>query len=102
MRRLVPTVAVLVALGAGLLPAAAGATPVGRTTLYPLREGTEAEALAVGPEGYLWYAGSNRGARPSNVVGNTITCCAGGGSGAGRCATLLRAATRQGAALFTR
>jgi virginiamycin B lyase len=69
MRRLVPILLALAALGAALLPAAAGATPAGRTTLYRLGKGTEAEALAVGPESQLWFAGTRHGSRPANVYG---------------------------------
>jgi virginiamycin B lyase len=70
MRRLVLVfVVVLAALGAALLPAAASATPAGRTTLYPLPKGTEAEVLTVGAGGYLWFAGVHHGSQPSNVIG---------------------------------
>jgi virginiamycin B lyase len=71
MRRLAPLLVVLLALGAGIVPAAAeaGHPPPPHVDLSQLREGTEVEALAVGPENYLWFAGSNHGPTPSNVVG---------------------------------
>jgi virginiamycin B lyase len=72
MRRLGPLLVVVLALGAGIAPAAARAghpPPPPQVELSHLREGTEVEALAVGPENYLWFAGSNHGATPSNVVG---------------------------------
>jgi virginiamycin B lyase len=68
-RQVIPILLVLAALGAALLPAAANATPAGRTTLYPLPKGTEAEALTVGAGGYLWFAGVRHGSHPSNVIG---------------------------------
>jgi virginiamycin B lyase len=70
MRRLVSILAAL-ALCAALVPVSAGAkgAPPPRTQLTHLREGTEVEALAVGAEGYLWFAGQNHGPTPSNVVG---------------------------------
>jgi streptogramin lyase len=66
MRRLVPIVAALLALCAGLLPAAAGAA---LPDAVHLPKGTEAQALAVGPEGELWFAGVHRGADAANVSG---------------------------------
>jgi streptogramin lyase len=72
MRRLAATLAVLATLGAALVPGVAAAghpPPPPHIDLSHLREGTEVEALAVGPENYLWFAGSNHGATPSNVVG---------------------------------
>jgi virginiamycin B lyase len=69
MRRLVPIVLILAALCAALLPTAAGARPVGRTTFFSLPKGTSAEALAVGAEGDLWFAGVHHGAGAANVVG---------------------------------
>jgi streptogramin lyase len=75
-RRLVLISALFALLASGLpalagpgLPAAAGATPQPSADLFQLREGTEVEALAVGSEGYLWFAGANHGSTPSNVVG---------------------------------
>jgi streptogramin lyase len=63
MRRLVPTL--IVALAAlGLL-----AAPAGATLTASLRAGTEVQALAVGPEGDLWFAGVNTGAEPGTIVG---------------------------------
>jgi virginiamycin B lyase len=73
MRRLVPILLALVALAGAMLPAAASATPAGRTTLYPLSKGTEAEALAVGPDGQLWFAGTRHGSQPANVYGRIST-----------------------------
>jgi virginiamycin B lyase len=72
MRRLLPLLAVLAAVGAASLPAAAMAghpPPPPRVELSHLRQGTEIQALAVGPENYLWFAGINRGGTPSNIVG---------------------------------
>jgi streptogramin lyase len=69
MRRLVLTLLVLAALLGALLPTAAGATPAGRTKLYPLPKGTEVEVLTAGAEGYLWFAGVRHGSQPSNVIG---------------------------------
>jgi virginiamycin B lyase len=69
MRRLLLIVLVLAALCAALLPTSAGARPAGRSTLFPLRQGTEAEALAVGGEGDLWFAGVHHGRGAANVVG---------------------------------
>jgi streptogramin lyase len=40
--------------------------------LVHLPQGTEAEALAVGPEGNLWFAGSRQGADATNVVGRIV------------------------------
>jgi virginiamycin B lyase len=69
MRRLAPILAVL-ALGAPL-PAAAAADhgPPPRSLISHLRQGTEVQAMAVGPENYLWFGGINTGESPSNVVG---------------------------------
>ncbi|HEY5332222.1 MAG TPA: hypothetical protein VIJ21_01635 [Solirubrobacterales bacterium] len=69
MRRLVLILVVLAALPGALLPTVAGATPAGRTTLYLLPKGTEAEVLTAGAEGYLWFAGVHHGSQPSNVIG---------------------------------
>ena len=66
IRRLVPMVVVLVAFCAGLAPGAARAA---LPDLVHLPKGTEAEALAVGPEGELWFAGVRRGAGAANVSG---------------------------------
>jgi streptogramin lyase len=66
MRRLVPLLSACVALLAALAPTAAGASP---PALVHLPKGTEAEALAVGPEGELWFAGVHRGAGAANVSG---------------------------------
>jgi virginiamycin B lyase len=71
MRRLAPIVAVL-ALCCGALPAAAAADhgpPPPRSQISHLRQGTEVQALAVGPENYLWFGGINTGESPSNVIG---------------------------------
>ena len=62
MRRVAPILATLALLGAFVAPA-------GATVTAQLREGTEAEALAVGPEGNLWYAGRNLAGEPRAVVG---------------------------------
>jgi len=72
MRRLIPLLAVLAAVGAALVPANAMAghpPPPPHVDLSHLRQGTEVQALAVGPENYLWFAGINRTGTPSNVVG---------------------------------
>jgi virginiamycin B lyase len=64
--------AILAALCVAAAPAASAAAhppPPPHVDLVHMREGTEVEALAVGPESYLWFAGSNHGATPSNVVG---------------------------------
>jgi streptogramin lyase len=67
MRRLVPLFSALVAcLALALAPAAAAAA---LPALVHLPKGTEAEALAVGPEGELWFAGVHRGAEAANVSG---------------------------------
>lgn len=66
VRRLVPIVAALLALCGGLLPTAAGA---GLPSVVHLPKGTEAQALAVGPGGELWFAGVHRGADAANVSG---------------------------------
>lgn len=68
---LLPLLAVLVAVGAVLVPATAmaGHPPPPHVELSHLRQGTEIQALAVGPENYLWFAGINRGETPSNIVG---------------------------------
>jgi virginiamycin B lyase len=63
MRRLVPIVIVVLAL-LGLL-----AAPAGATLTASLRAGTEVEALAVGSEGDLWFAGTNTGSEPGTIVG---------------------------------
>jgi hypothetical protein len=71
MRRLAPMVAVL-AVCCAALPAAAAADhgpPPPRSQISHLRQGTEVQALAVGPENYLWFGGINTGESPSNVVG---------------------------------
>jgi virginiamycin B lyase len=55
-----------------LVPAAASAghpPPPPHVDLSHLRQGTEVETLAVGPENYLWFGGSNHGAAPGNIVG---------------------------------
>jgi virginiamycin B lyase len=64
MRRLHPIVVVLALVLCGALAPAAGATLTAH-----LREGTEPEALAVGPEGDLWYAGRNLAGEPRAVIG---------------------------------
>lgn len=73
MRRLVPIVVVLLALCGAVVPAAAATkgkgAPPPRVTSAHLRQGTEVQALAVGAEGFLWFAGINVGETPSNVVG---------------------------------
>jgi virginiamycin B lyase len=66
VRRLVPTVAVLLALCAALAPGAGAATP----QLVQLPHGTTAEALALGPGGELWFAGTRRGADAGVLVGS--------------------------------
>jgi virginiamycin B lyase len=67
MRRLVPLISAFVAIVAlALPPAAAGAA---LPALVHLPKGTEAEALAVGPEGELWFAGVHHGADAANVSG---------------------------------
>lgn len=71
MRRLVPSLVALFALCAALAPAVACAGQGAARIVY-LPQGTEAEALAVGPEGSLWFAGAHRGAEPANVVGRII------------------------------
>jgi virginiamycin B lyase len=71
MRRLVLSLVALVALGAAVSPAAASAGQ-GVARIVYLPKGTEAEALAVGPEGSLWFAGSHRGADPTNLVGRIV------------------------------
>jgi streptogramin lyase len=66
IRRLVPLVVVLVALCLGIAPSVVrAALPL----VVHLPQGTEAEALAVGPEGELWFAGVRRGADAANVSG---------------------------------
>lgn len=52
------------------LPFASAGQGAARTVHLP--QGTEAEALAVGPEGNLWFAGSHRGADAANVVGRIV------------------------------
>jgi virginiamycin B lyase len=72
MHRLLPLLALLATVGAASLPAAAMAghpPPPPQVELSHLRQGTEIQALAVGPENYLWFAGINRGGTPSNIVG---------------------------------
>lgn len=66
IRRLAPLLVVLVAFCAGLAPGAARAA---LPAVVHLPKGTEAEALAVGPEGELWFAGVHRGANAANVSG---------------------------------
>jgi virginiamycin B lyase len=66
MRRLVPFFSAFVALLVALTPAAAGAAP---PALVHLPKGTEAQALAVGPERDLWFAGVHRGADAANLSG---------------------------------
>lgn len=63
MRRLVPIVVVVLAV-LGLC-----AAPAGATLTAQLRAGTEVEALAVGPEGNLWFAGVNTGAEEGTILG---------------------------------
>lgn len=65
MRRLVPLFLAFVAIVA-LAPGVAGAA---LPTVVHLPKGTEAEALAIGPEGDLWFAGVHRGAHAANVSG---------------------------------
>jgi streptogramin lyase len=71
MRRRALILVALAALCVAGLPAAAAAKgpPPPTVDLSHLRQGTEVEAMAVGPENYLWFAGSNHGPTPSNVVG---------------------------------
>lgn len=71
MRRLVPSLIAICALCAALSPAPASAGQ-GVARIVYLPHGTEAEALAVGPEGSLWFAGSHRGTEPANLVGRII------------------------------
>jgi streptogramin lyase len=71
MRRLVPSLLALFALCAVLAPAVASAGQGAARIVY-LPRGTEAEALAVGPEGSLWFAGSHRGPEPANLIGRII------------------------------
>jgi streptogramin lyase len=71
MRRLVPSLVALFALCAALTPAVASAGQGAARTVH-LPRGTEAEALAVGPEGSLWFAGTHRGAEPANVIGRIV------------------------------
>jgi streptogramin lyase len=66
IRRLAALVVVLVAFCVGLAPSAAHAA---LPAVAHLPKGTEAEALAVGPEGELWFAGVHRGADAANVSG---------------------------------
>jgi streptogramin lyase len=66
MRRLVPLFSAFVALLVVLAPAASGAS---LPALVHLPKGTEAEALAVEPEGELWFAGVHRGADAANLSG---------------------------------
>jgi streptogramin lyase len=65
-RRLAALVVVLVAFCAGLAPNAARAA---LPAIVHLPKGTEAEALAVGPEGELWFAGVHRSVNAANVSG---------------------------------
>ncbi len=68
MRRLGGLLAILAALCVVAVPAAFAAghpPPPPHVDLVQMREGTEVEALAVGPESYLWFAGSNHGPTPS-------------------------------------
>jgi streptogramin lyase len=69
MRRLVPPLLVVFALCLVFAPGLAVAANGGAAEVVRLPQGTEAEALAVGPDGSLWFAGSYRGAEPANVVG---------------------------------
>lgn len=71
MRRLVLPAVALLALCAALSPATASAGQ-GVARIVYLPKGTEAEALAVGPEGSLWFAGAHRGAEPANLVGRIV------------------------------
>src|SRR5689334_8841548 len=71
MRRLVLSLVALFALCAALSPAVASAGQ-GVARIVYLPKGTEAEALAVGPEGSLWFAGSHRGTDPANLVGRIV------------------------------
>jgi streptogramin lyase len=66
MRRLVPLCSALVVLFVALPAAVADAA---LPNLVHLPHGTEAQALAVGPEGELWFAGAHRGADAANVSG---------------------------------
>lgn len=68
MRRAAIPLCLVLALCLAALPAAASAQGYGRTLIHPLREGTEAEALAVGENGELWFAGSRREVEPENVI----------------------------------
>lgn len=68
MRRLVSSLVAIPVLCAALSPAVASAGEGAARTVH-LPQGTEAEALAVGPEGNLWFAGSHRGADAANVIG---------------------------------
>jgi streptogramin lyase len=61
-RRLLPFLATLLAL-------AACAAPAGATVTAHLRKGTEVEAMAVGGDGDLWYAGKNLAGEPQAVIG---------------------------------
>jgi virginiamycin B lyase len=62
--------ALLVSVAAPTAATAAGhGPPPPRVTLAHLRQGTEVQALAVGAENYLWFAGINTGESPGNVVG---------------------------------
>jgi streptogramin lyase len=67
MRRLVPFISAFVAVVA--LAVAPGLAAAALPVLVHLPKGTEAEALAVGPEGELWFAGVHRGADAANVSG---------------------------------
>ncbi len=71
MRRLASSLIAILALCAALSPGLASAGQGAARIVY-LPQGTEAEALAVGPEGSLWFAGSHRGAEPANLVGRII------------------------------
>jgi virginiamycin B lyase len=65
LRRLVSLLLALGAIAFVLAPAAGAAGH----PLVRLPGGTEAQALAIGPEGDLWFAGVRRGADAANVVG---------------------------------
>jgi virginiamycin B lyase len=68
MRRRGISLYLFLALCLAAFPAAASAQGYGRTLIHGLREGTEAEALAVGDGGDLWFAGSRQNDDPGNVI----------------------------------
>jgi len=69
--RLAATLAGLVAIVC-LADAAAAPAATGRGTEYPLGQGMHADALAVGPDGNIWFAGTRHGPGQSvDVVGRT-------------------------------